>query len=135
LVASYDSQGYGGGIRARLQTSQHFMEPEGSLPCAQEPSTCLYPESDQSIYTIPSYLSKIHFNIVPQLCPTQKTTLMGLQESGDGFKRFINTLRRRGFTQTTRPRASKAKKGRATQMHPTRLLNSAKHNKTEAECE
>jgi hypothetical protein len=33
------------------------MEPEGSLPCSQEPST-------GPIDTIPSYLSKIHFNIV-----------------------------------------------------------------------
>jgi hypothetical protein len=39
------------------------MEPEGSLPCSQEPSTGAYPELD-SIHTIPSYLHKIHFNIV-----------------------------------------------------------------------
>jgi hypothetical protein len=46
--------------------SQHFMGPEGSLPCSQEPSTSHYPEPDQSnpIHTIPSYLSKIHFNII-----------------------------------------------------------------------
>jgi hypothetical protein len=30
------------------RTSQHVMEPEGSLPCSQQPSTCLYPKSDQS---------------------------------------------------------------------------------------
>jgi hypothetical protein len=30
------------------RTSQHFMEPEGSLPYSQEPSTGPYPESDQS---------------------------------------------------------------------------------------
>jgi hypothetical protein len=37
------------------------MEAEGSLQCSQEPSTGPYPEP---IHTTPSYLSKIHFNIV-----------------------------------------------------------------------
>jgi hypothetical protein len=42
------------------------MEPEGSLPTSQEPSNGPYPEPDISnpIHPIPSYLSKIHFNIV-----------------------------------------------------------------------
>jgi hypothetical protein len=30
------------------RTSQHFMEPVGSLPCSQEPSTVSYLEPDQS---------------------------------------------------------------------------------------
>jgi hypothetical protein len=30
------------------KTSQHFMEPEGSLSCSQEPSTGPYPEPDRS---------------------------------------------------------------------------------------
>jgi hypothetical protein len=40
------------------------MEPEGSLPPSQEPSTSLYPEPDRFNLYHPLYLSKIHFNIV-----------------------------------------------------------------------
>jgi hypothetical protein len=38
------------------------MEPDGSLPCLQEPSSGPYPEPDQST---PHHriLSRIHFNI------------------------------------------------------------------------
>jgi hypothetical protein len=39
------------------------MEPVGSLPCSQEPSTGPYPEPDQSNLYHP-ILSKIHFNTV-----------------------------------------------------------------------
>jgi hypothetical protein len=31
-----------------LDVSQHFMEPEGSIPNSQKLSTCPYPEPDQS---------------------------------------------------------------------------------------
>jgi hypothetical protein len=41
----------------------HSMEPEGLL---QQPATDPYPEPDQSTpyHTTPSYLPKIHFNII-----------------------------------------------------------------------
>jgi hypothetical protein len=39
------------------------MEPEGSLPCPQEPSTDPYSESEQSNPYHP-ILSKIHFNVI-----------------------------------------------------------------------
>jgi hypothetical protein len=46
------------------RNSQHFMEPEGSLACSEEPSIGPYPEPDQS-YPHHSILSpKTHFNIV-----------------------------------------------------------------------
>jgi hypothetical protein len=31
-----------------LRILQHFMEPEGSLPCSQEPAIGPYPQPDQS---------------------------------------------------------------------------------------
>jgi hypothetical protein len=46
------------------RTSQHFVEPEVSIPCSQEPSSGPYLSHIHPIHSIPSYLSKIHFNIV-----------------------------------------------------------------------
>jgi hypothetical protein len=46
------------------RTSQHFMEPEVSLPCSQKPSTGPILSQIDPIHTIPSYLPKIHFNIL-----------------------------------------------------------------------
>jgi hypothetical protein len=45
------------------RTSQHFMEPEGSIPCSQEPSNGPYSEPYQSSPHHP-ILSKIHFDII-----------------------------------------------------------------------
>jgi hypothetical protein len=42
------------------------MEPEGSLPCSQEPSTGPILSQINPIHTIPSYLSKIHFVKLPR---------------------------------------------------------------------
>ena len=49
--------------------SPHFMEPKVSLPCSQEPATCLFSEPDQSS---PRRLLRfvIHLNII--LPPTHR---------------------------------------------------------------
>jgi hypothetical protein len=39
------------------------MEPEGSLPCSQEPFTCPYPESDQSYLYHPILFLYDPFNL------------------------------------------------------------------------
>jgi hypothetical protein len=43
------------------------MEPVGSLPCSQEPSTGPYPDPDQSNLYHPSHLFKIHFILFTHL--------------------------------------------------------------------
>jgi hypothetical protein len=46
------------------------MEPEGSLPCSQDPPLVPVLSQIRRSHTTPSYLSKIHFNIIlpPRLC-------------------------------------------------------------------
>jgi hypothetical protein len=46
------------------RTSQNFIEPEGSIPCSQEPSTVPIMNHINPINIIPFYRPKIHFNIV-----------------------------------------------------------------------
>jgi hypothetical protein len=53
-------------LSSHSRTSQHFLEPAGSLPCPQELSTGPYPEPDRSSPYNP-ILSKIYFNIVHPL--------------------------------------------------------------------
>jgi hypothetical protein len=45
------------------RNSQHFMEPEASLPCSQEPATGPCREPDESS-SHSSYFFKINFNII-----------------------------------------------------------------------
>jgi hypothetical protein len=46
------------------RASQHFMEPEGLIPCSRELSSDPILSHINPVHTISSYLSKIHFNIV-----------------------------------------------------------------------
>jgi len=40
------------------------MEPEGSLPCSQEPATFPCPQLDKFSLAQPLYFFRIHFNII-----------------------------------------------------------------------
>jgi hypothetical protein len=55
------------------------MEPEDSLPCSQEPATGPYTEPDESNPHPPTYMTKIHFNIIlhiykPDFANRQRST-------------------------------------------------------------
>ena len=45
------------------------MEPEGSLPRLQEPTTCPYYEPYESTPRLPSHILKILINIIPSSTP------------------------------------------------------------------
>ncbi|KDR16625.1 hypothetical protein L798_09464 [Zootermopsis nevadensis] len=46
------------------RSSQHFMEPEGSLPYSQEPALVPILNQRNPVHTTPSCFSKTHFNII-----------------------------------------------------------------------
>ena len=52
------------------------MGPEGSLPRLRQPTTCPYPETDQSSPCSPSHILKIHLNIIlPSMLGSSKWSL------------------------------------------------------------
>jgi hypothetical protein len=51
-------------LRSYSRISRHFMEPEDSLLGSQYPSTVPILSQINPVHTFPSYLSKIHFNII-----------------------------------------------------------------------
>ena len=51
-------------VFSQSRNSPHFMEPEGSLPLLQVPSTCPYPESDRPNPYPPSHFLKIHLTTI-----------------------------------------------------------------------
>jgi hypothetical protein len=63
-------------LRNQSRTSKHFLEPEGLVLHSQELSTCPNLGADQSSQYPPSYLSKIHINII--LSPTFWSSLWSL---------------------------------------------------------
>jgi hypothetical protein len=50
-------------IPSRAAISPQFMEPKGSVPQLQLPTTCPYPEPHQSSPRPPSHFQEIHLNI------------------------------------------------------------------------
>jgi hypothetical protein len=57
------------GLQLIKKNSTHFMEPDGSLPHSQVPSTCLYPEPAQFSPHLTSHFLKIHLNTIHPSTP------------------------------------------------------------------
>jgi hypothetical protein len=72
-------------------TSQHFMEPEVSFPCSQEPSIGPYSEPDQSSPYKPGYRDKL-FTEMDQLVIKTDTIVMLHLVSHPISMRFILIL-------------------------------------------
>jgi hypothetical protein len=70
------------------------MEPEGSLPCSQEPSTGIYPEPDESSAYQP-ILSKIQINII---LPATHDTITGESDFIPLTLKFASTIMRNVFS-------------------------------------
>jgi len=64
------------------------MEHEGSLPCAQQPSTCPYPEQDESNN---KNLFNIYFNIIPPSTPTYLKWFLSLTLSSQDIQIVFQT--------------------------------------------
>ena len=60
-----------------LRISPHFMEIKGSIPCSEEPATCFYSETYQSILRPPAYFFRIceYVNIHPSTPTSYKLSL------------------------------------------------------------
>jgi hypothetical protein len=65
---------------------QSFMEPEGSVPCSQKPTTGHCPEPDKSSPLPPSYFLNIHFNIILQCTPRSSECSLPFRPSNRKWK-------------------------------------------------
>jgi hypothetical protein len=59
-----------------VKNSPHFVQAKNSLRRSQDPATCPYPEQVNPYHDLPSYVLKIHFNIIlHHLCEDVKSHL------------------------------------------------------------
>jgi hypothetical protein len=65
------------------------MEPEGLLPCSQEPATILILSQMNPIHTFHPYFLKIHFNIILPSTPRYCEWSFSLRLSNHNFYAFL----------------------------------------------